>query len=185
MLPKQIHIRRFLCAAIILYSSGLVTAAADRFGEWSLEQMRGTVHTLSFKQSMPLDNKNATSELAFACDENDKSKSVGSILIPFERTYENQDPDVTVLIQKNPEQYESSDLSQEWRNGFDYIFLDSQDDVNDLVSFLRANEGHGLKSVHFSFSAHADGSPERLNHIIINLSGFSDGFNALQTACAG
>jgi site-specific recombinase XerD len=28
--------------------------------------MRGTVHTLSFKQSMPLDNKNATSELSFA-----------------------------------------------------------------------------------------------------------------------
>ena len=184
MLPKQIHIRRFLCAAIILYSSGPV-AAADRFGEWSLEQMRGTVHTLSFKQSIPLDNKNATSELAFACDENDKSKSVGAILIPFEKTYENQDPDVTVLIQKNREQYEPSDLSQEWRNGFDYIFLDSQDDVNALVSFLRANEGHGLKSVHFSFSGHADGSPERLNHIVINLSGFSDGFNALQTACAG
>jgi hypothetical protein len=177
--------RRFLaCTASVFCFSGLVATAADRYGEWSLEQMRSTVHTLSFKQSVPLNNKIATSELGFACNENDKSKSVGAILIPFEGVYENQDPDVSVLIQKSPEQYQPSDLSQKWRNGFDYIFLESQDDVDTLAAYLKVNAAHGLKSVHFFFSGQVDGRPRIMDHIIINLWGFSDGFAALQTACS-
>jgi hypothetical protein len=181
---EQNMCRVLVYTALALCFSGLAAIAADHYGEWSLEQMRSGVHTLSFKQSVPLNNKIATSELGFACNENDKSKSVGAILIPFEGTYENQDPDVSVLIQKTPEQYEASDLSQKWRNGFDYIFLESQEDVDALASYLKVNEAYGLKSVHFFFSGQVDRRPQMSDHIIINLLGFSDGFAALQTACS-
>jgi hypothetical protein len=42
--------------------------AAERYGEWLLEQPRGSVLTLPFKQAAPLDDKMATSELGFICD---------------------------------------------------------------------------------------------------------------------
>jgi hypothetical protein len=69
--------RRFLpYTALALYFSVPGAAAADRYGQWLLEQPRSSVLTLSFKQSVPLRNKIATSELGFICDQTDKSKIV-------------------------------------------------------------------------------------------------------------
>ena len=34
-----------------------------------------------------------------------------------------------VLIQKSPDQYDRSDLIQNWKNGSDFLFLDAKDDV--------------------------------------------------------
>jgi hypothetical protein len=47
----------------------------------------------------------------------------------------------------------------------EYIFLEAKDDVDELASFMNAN-------------------PQKSNHIAINLSGFSNGFDAFQKACA-
>jgi hypothetical protein len=52
--------------------SVLAATAADRYGEWLLEQPRSSVLALSFKQSVPLNNKIATSELGLICDQRDK-----------------------------------------------------------------------------------------------------------------
>ena len=127
--------RRFLlCTALVLCFSVVAANAADRYGEWLLEQPRSSVLTLSFKQSVPLNNKIATSELGFICDQRDKSGIVGVILIPFDGTFQNQQDVISVLIQKSSDQYDPSDLLQNWKNGNDYIFLESQDDVNELAS---------------------------------------------------
>ena len=72
-----------LYMALALQFSVLGAAAADRYGEWVLEQPRSSVLTLSFKQSGPLNNKIATSELGFVCDQTGKSKNVAVRLIPF------------------------------------------------------------------------------------------------------
>ena len=58
---------------------------------------------------------------------------------------------IPVLIQKNADQYDPSDLLQNWKNGVEYIFLEAKDDVDELVSFMKANEMDGAKSVHFVF----------------------------------
>ena len=86
--------------------------AAEPYGEWLLEQPRSSVLTLSFKQSAPLDDKMATSELGFICDQRDNSKNVAVILIPLDGTFENKRGAIPILIQKNSDQFDSSDLSQ-------------------------------------------------------------------------
>ena len=103
--------RRFLLyTALALYFSLHSAPAADRFGEWLLEQPRSFVLTLSFKKSVPLNNKIATSELGFICDQRDKSNVVGVILIPVDGTFENRHRIIPVLIQKNKDRYDPSDL---------------------------------------------------------------------------
>ena len=175
--------RFLLYIALALYFSGLAAIAADRYGEWLLEQPQSSVHTLSFKQSVSLNNKTATSELGFICYQENKSTLVGTILIPFDGTFQNRQSVIPILIQKNKDQYHRSDLLQHWKNKTDYIFLESEDDVDELVSFLKAREADGVKSVHFFFSNDPDASPQISNHILINVSGFTDGFGAFQTAC--
>ena len=55
---------------------------------------------------------------------NPENKYVGVILVPFEETFKNQQIAIPVVIQKNEDQYDRSDLLQQhWKNGIDYIFL--------------------------------------------------------------
>ena len=61
-----------LCTAIALCVCSLSATAGERFGEWSLEQTGDFVFALSFKQSVSFDDRIATSELAFVCDEKEK-----------------------------------------------------------------------------------------------------------------
>ena len=142
------------------------------------------MRTLSFKQTVQLNNKIETLELGFICDRRKGSKSVGVILIPFDGTFQSDQDVIPVLIQKNADQYDPSDLLQNWKNGVEYIFLEAKDDVEGLASFLKANEMDGAKSVHFVFPNDTSDGPQTSNHIAINLSGFSDGYEAFQIECA-
>jgi hypothetical protein len=181
----EANMHRFLLyTALALYFSAHSAPAADRFGEWLLEQPRGFVLTLSFKKSVPLNDKIATSELGFICDQRDKSNVVGVILIPVDGTFENRHRIIPVLIQKNKDRYDPSDLVQHWNNGTEYIFLESNDDADKLASFLKANEADGVKSVHFFFPNDTDAGSQIANHIVVDLAGFSDGFGAFQRVCA-
>ena len=173
--------RRLLYALLVLCFGGVAATAADRYGEWLLEQPRSSVLTLSFKQSVPLNDKIATSELGFICDQNDKS--IGVILIPVDGTFENRQRIIPVLIQKNKDRYDPSDLVQHWNNGTEYIFLESNDDADKLASFLKANEADGVKSVHFFFPNDSDAGPQIANHVVVDVSRFSDGFAAFKMAC--
>jgi hypothetical protein len=169
---------------LILCLTGIVATAADRYGGWLLEQPRNSVRTLSFKQSVQFNNKIVTSELGFVCDQRKSSKSVGVILIPFDGTFQNDRNVVPVLIQKNADQYDPSDLLQNWKNGAEYIFLEAKSDVDRLATFIKANEIDGSKSVHFTFPNDTSDGPQTSNHVTINLSGFSSGFDAFQMECA-
>lgn len=89
-----------------------------------------------------------------------------------------------VLIQKNADQYDRSDLVQNWKNGSEFLFLDAKEDVAELMALLK-EEGTNKKAVHFYFSNDADDSPPTSSHIVISASGYSDGDDAFQKACAG
>jgi hypothetical protein len=177
-------VRFLLNTALALYLSVLPATAADRYGGWLIEQPRSSVRTFSFKQSVHLNNKILTSELGFICDQRKNSRSVGVILIPFDGTFQNDRNVVPVLVQQNADQYDPSDLVQKWRNGVEYIFLEAKDDVDQLATFMKANEMDGAKSVHFVFPNDTSDGPQTSNHIAINVSGFSNGFDAFQMACA-
>jgi hypothetical protein len=177
-------LRFLLYTALALNFSALAVTATDRYGGWLLEQPRSSVRTLSFKQSVQLNNKIETLELGFICDRRKGSKSVGVILIPFDGTFQSDQDVIPVLIQKNADQYDPSDLLQNWKNGAEYIFLEAKDDVDELASFMKANEMNGSKSVHFVFANSPPEGPQTSNHIAINVSGFPNGFDAFQKACA-
>jgi len=161
--------RFVLYTALTLCCGVLAATAADRHGGWLLEQPRSSVLTLSFKQAVQLNNKIETLELGFICDRRKGSRSVGVILIPFDGTFQSDQGVIPVLIQKNADQYNSSDLLQNWKNGAEYIFLESKDDVDELASFMKANEMNGAKSVHFVFSNDLRDGSQTSNHIAIEL----------------
>ena len=177
-------VRFLLYSALALNFSPLTATAADRYGGWLLEQPRSFVRTLSYKQTVKLNNKIETSELGFICDQRKSSKSVGVIIIPFDGTFQSDQKVIPVLIQENVDQYDPSDLLQNWKNGAEYIFLEAKDDVDELATFMKAKEMAGAKSVNFVFPNDTFDGPQTSNHIAINVSGFSNGFGAFQMACA-
>ena len=90
-------VRFLLYAALAFNVSTLALTAADH-GGWLMEQPRSFVRTLSFKQTVQLNNRIVTSELGFVCDQSKRSKGVGAILIPFDGTFQNDRNVVPVLI---------------------------------------------------------------------------------------
>ena len=78
-------LRLALYAALALCVYGLPATAGERFGQWSLEQPGDFVFALSFKRSLSSDDRTATSELAFVC--NQEEKYVGVLLIPLDGTF--------------------------------------------------------------------------------------------------
>jgi hypothetical protein len=177
--------RRHLLYVILgLGFSGVAATATDRYGEWSLDRLRNNVVTLTYTQNAPPDdNSGETAEFGIICIEKDRSKRFGGTLLPFEGAYENAQDEVVVLLHKGLH-YAPPDLSQKWENARDYLFLDSQGEIDKLVGYLKTSETNGEKSVYLSFSGDLLGRPAMLNVVTIDLSGFSAGFAALQTACA-
>jgi hypothetical protein len=173
--------------ALVLWLGGSIANAADQYGEWSLEwsleKLNNGAPVLSNRDMRPGEDKVLIAELGFMCDRRNKAGQIGATLIPFEGTYNNQQRDVRVLVEKTLHIIAPSDLSQTWHNGFKYIFLNDQDLLDKLVAYLKFNEANGTESVHFLFSGDFNGKPDILNHVEITLSGFSDGFAALNTAC--
>src|SRR5262245_1889229 len=175
--------RRFgLYAAVILYVCGLSAAlAAERFGQWSLEQPEDFVFALSFKRSTQFDDRTAASQLAFVCDQ--EKKDVAVLLIPLDGTFASRHEAIPVAIRKIEKQSNQSDLMQRWENGRGYMFLESPDEQEELAVYLKDKEAEGVKSVHFYFPNDLDASTQITNHIIIGLAGFSDGVAAFTKRC--
>jgi hypothetical protein len=174
-----------LYVASLLYFSFLTAAPADRYGDWSVEQRSNSVLTLSFKQSAQVGNQLTTSELTIICEKREDSKFLGAILIPFDGTFENQHDTVPVLVQKNENQYDHSDLLQKWQNGTnDYIFSGSKEDVDELTTFITASEANGVRSIHFFFPNDPEDGPQMSLHLAISVAGFSQASSAFQKACS-
>ena len=175
--------RRFgLYAAVTLYVCGMsATAAAERFGQWSLEQPEDFIFALSFKRSISFDGRAATSDLAFVC--NQENKYVAILLIPLDGTFTSRQEAIPVAVQKTEKHSDQSDLMQRWENGGDYVFLESSDEQEELASYLKDREAEGVKSVHFYFPNDLDASTQTSNHVVIDLSGFSSGVAAFKKQC--
>jgi hypothetical protein len=141
--------RRFaLYATIILCGWGLSAAhAADRFGQWSLEQPEDFVFALSFKRPNLFDDRIAASQLAFVC--NQEKKAVAVLLRPQDGMFTSRHAAIPVVIQKIEEQSNQTDLTQRWENGPGYIFLQPPDEQEELAVYLKDREAEGVKSVHF------------------------------------
>jgi hypothetical protein len=117
----------------------LAAANAEDVGKWKweLEQRRDFIFTLSYKQSASINNKTATSELAFLCDQKNRLGVSGTILVPFDGTFESQQDPIPVSIQKKADEFDRSDLLQKWKNGSEFLFSDVTDDVADLIALLK------------------------------------------------
>ena len=155
--------------------------AEERFERWSLEQPGHFIFALSFKRSISFDDRTATSELAFVC--NQEEKYVAVLLIPLDGTFKNRQNSIPVVIQKTEEQSDASDLMQRWENGLDYIFLESPDEQEELASYLKDREAEGVKSVHFYFPNDLDASTHTTNHMVVDVAGFSSGVAAFKKQC--
>ena len=125
--------RRFgLYAALALCIYGLPATAEERFERWSLEQPGDFIFALSFKRSISFDDRTATSELAFLCNQEEKYGAV--LLMPLDGTFKSRQTSIPVVVQKTEMQSDSSDLMQRWENGADYIFLELPDAQEALAS---------------------------------------------------
>jgi hypothetical protein len=175
--------RRFgLCAALALFFCGLpATAAPERFGQWSLDQTGEFVFALSSRRTISFDDRTATSELAFVC--NQENKHVAVLLIPLDGTFTSRHKATPVTIQKIEDQSGPSDLMQRWENGPGYILLESPEEQEELASYLKNREAEGVKSVHFYFPNDLDASTQTTNHMVVDVSGFSSGVTVFTKQC--
>jgi hypothetical protein len=167
--------------AILAWCAFCIPANAGKpFGQWSLEQHGDFVFALSFKRSPSFDDRTATSELAFVC--NQEERYVAVLLIPLDGTFKNSQSSISVVIQKSEEQFDTTDLVQQWQNGPDYIFLESRDDQEQLASYLKDREAEGAKPVHFYFP-NDPSAGKSTNHMVIEVAGFSAGAAAFTSRC--
>jgi hypothetical protein len=169
-----------LYAALALCVYGLPATAGERFGQWSLEQPGDFVFALSFKRSLSFDDRTATSELAFVC--NQENKYVAVLLIPLDGTFKNRQTSILVVVQKTEVQSDTSDLMQRWENGPGYIFLEAPDEQEELASYLKDKEAEGVKSIHFYFPNDL-AAGTTTNHMVVDLAGFSGGVAAFTKRC--
>ena len=137
---------------------------------------------LSYKQSASINNQTATSELAFLCDQRNKKGVTGTILVPFDGTFESHQDPIPVSIQKRSDEFDRSDLLQKWKNGNEFLFLEISDDVADLVTLLKEKDAGSDRSVHFYFT---NGSVDQqtTNHIAIDASGFAGKLEEFEKSC--
>ena len=136
--------RSLAYSVLVLCLTGTYATAEERYGEWVLEKPRPLAFSLSFKRSVSQGDRVVRSELGFVC-------GGGAILIPFDGTFQNHQPKIPLVIQKDRDQNDPSDLVQHWRNAGEYIFVQSREEVDELASYLKAREAEGAKSVHLYF----------------------------------
>jgi hypothetical protein len=99
----------------------------------------------------------------------------GSHTDPCGGTYQNHQAVIPVVIQKNEDEYDRSDLLQHWNNAIEYIFLEASEEQEQLATYLKDKESQGIKSVHFYFPNDLDAGPEILNHVTVDVFGLYAG----------
>lgn len=173
--------RRYFClyVALALTFTDLAAAIAEESGRWELEERRSFIFTLSYKQATSINNQTATSELAFLCDQRNRLGVIGTILVPFDGTFESHQDPIPVSIQRKSDEYGPSDLLQKWKNGNEFLFLDVRDDVADLIALLKEKDTNSDKSVHFYFTS----GQQTSDHVVVDASGFAAKFAEFEKGC--
>jgi hypothetical protein len=156
--------------------------AGERFGQWSLEFQEEGVAALKLKPSASPNGGFEAPELAFVC--NQESRYVVVLVAPSPGTYKNQQEMVSVAVQRTENDYDSSNLLQQWENEGEYIFLEQPEEVNKLFSYLKLRESDGSRSVNFYFPNDLVTGTGTTNRVAIaDLSGFSKGIQHLEKEC--
>jgi hypothetical protein len=149
-----------------------------------LEERPNFIFTLSYKQSATVNDQIATSELAFVCNQKNRLGIIGTILVPFDGTFESHQDPIPMSIQKKSDEYGSSDLLQKWKNGSEFLFTDVTDDVANIIALLKEKDTDSEKSVHFYFPSGLDMGQPMLDHVVIDASGFAAKFAEFEKGCA-
>ena len=168
------------------YSSPLEDSSAtpSAEGEWVLKPLKdGSVLSLEYEYHILLPNDVANSaSFGFVCDRR-KSGKISAALFPFEGTYNNQQDEIPVLIERSSNASDSSSLFQKWGNGYKYIFLNPTAEVKKLVDYLKSRQAEGSESVDVLFSGDFYGKSETLLKISVGLSKFPVAFSRFELAC--
>jgi hypothetical protein len=175
-------VRRYVpCSALALCCLATSVTAGERFGQWSLEFQQEGVVTLKLKPSVSPSGGFQAPEVAFVC--NQESKYVVVIVAPSPGTFQNQQERVSVAVQRTENDFDASDLLQQWDNEGDYIFAERPDELDKFTSYLKAQEADGISSVNFYFPNDLVTGAGTTNQIVIDLSGFSKGMQRFEKAC--
>jgi hypothetical protein len=167
---------------IIVTCVALSAAGAENEGgKWAVQHRRAIL-MLAYKQTASIDNKTRTSGLAFLCDQNNKFGVVGAMLVPFDGTFDSDQAPIPLLILRQADDVERSDLPQTWRNASDFLFTDSSEDLADLVALLMDKSTDADTSVHLRFPG-SDNGQLRSNHIVVDADGFARQFAAFENEC--
>ena len=159
-----------------------IALTADLDPAWSIETLRdGGLIVLIYRDYIAQGEEIRFAEFGFHC-ERKRLNEIGARLFPFQGTYDNQQQDVPVLIEPEHNATDSNSLVQKWINGFNYIYL-NQPEVGKLVKYLKQSEEDGVQSVNVLFSGDFNGHTEKLLKVVVELSGFSEGFVAFVKAC--
>ena len=173
------------CLGCIIVSIVMVAERAaaqdssESFADWSLKKMR-TGFSLDYRAYSSQGGAIKTANFAFACD---RAGKIGAIIIPFESTYDNQKQSISVYIERSHDPTASPHLTQQWGNGYKYIFLNGDDQVGALANYLKAAEADGEEAVEVLFAGNFNGRTDVLK-IVVGLSDFSKGFSRLEAVCA-
>ncbi len=152
----------------------LVAPAGETNAEWSFKILKdGAVLSLEYNQSITLSNDAIeTASFGFSCDRRALSGKIGAMLLPFEGSYNNQQDEVPVLIERSSNQSPSTSLLQKWGNGYKYIFLSPAAEVKTLVEYLKTRQAEGTPFVDVIFSGDYNGRTEKLLKIAVSVSNF-------------
>jgi hypothetical protein len=175
--------RYFACCIAAAVNFAVLAAANAEDSKWQLEERRSFIFTLSYKQSTYINDQLATSELALLCDQKNRKGFVGAILIPFDGTFEGHQGSIPVSIQKKSDEVDRSDLLQKWENGSEFLFLDTPDEVADLIALLKEKDTESDRSVHFYFPNGLDTGQQTSNHIVVDAYRFADKFGEFEKGC--
>jgi hypothetical protein len=88
-----------------------------------------------------------------------------------------------VAVQRTENDFDSSDLLQQWDNEGDYIFAERPDELDKFTSYLKAQEADGVQSVNFYFPNDLGTGVGMINQVVIDIAGFSKGMQQFQKEC--
>ena len=168
-------------SALALCCLATSVTAREGFGQWSLEFQEEGVVALKLKPTASPNDGFGAPEVAFVC--NQESKYVVVIVAPSPGKFQNQQETVSVAVQRTEDNFDSSDLLQQWDNEGNYVFEERPDELDKFTSYLKAQEADGIKSVNFYFPNDLVTGGGTTNQVVIDLSGFSRGLGAFKTKC--
>jgi hypothetical protein len=105
-------------------------------------------------------------------------------MVPFDGTFESHQDPIPVSILRKSDKYGPFDLLQKWKNGSEFLVLDVNDDIADLIALLKEKDTGSDTSVHFHFPNGLDNGQQTSNHIVVDASGFAASFAEFEKGCA-